>query len=178
MEYSLLWSCLWWFKDEEFQAIHNIMKLWMNVTKVVYDGSKMKNFKQFTTISLSRSLINALSMMVQRWRISSNSQPCSWACRPRSRCLWWFKDEEFQAIHNDIWDSVERSSVVYDGSKMKNFKQFTTCNALREKQGRLSMMVQRWRISSNSQRYSPGAEPWSRCLWWFKDEEFQAIHNE
>ena len=117
----------------------------------VYDGSKMKNFKQFTTRTRCRYTILAVFMMVQRWRISSNSQqplPTSLKCW---RCLWWFKDEEFQAIHNWSGRHAGMTLGVYDGSKMKNFKQFTT-----------------------NQAFVP--RTW-RCLWWFKDEEFQAIHN-
>ena len=116
-------------------------------------------------------------MMVQRWRISSNSQPADIQSADDHRCLWWFKDEEFQAIHNSTFLRVGEETGVYDGSKMKNFKQFTTGWKPISHAPQVFMMVQRWRISSNSQR---GRHPelggrW--CLWWFKDEEFQAIHN-
>ena len=40
----------------------------------VYDGSKIKNFKQFTTGRLEYASTATVSMMVQRLRISSNSQ--------------------------------------------------------------------------------------------------------
>ncbi len=143
----------------------------------VYDGSKMKNFKQFTT-ELKTLIINLMmSMMVQRWRISSNSQPIILMSPPPDGCLWWFKDEEFQAIHN-IWKLVVLQLIdVYDGSKMKNFKQFTTLWGSVVESSVMSMMVQRWRISSNSQLIDWTMSAWLRCLWWFKDEEFQAIHN-
>ena len=91
----------------------------------VYDGSKMKNFKQFTTSSVS-------------WPAAI-------------RCLWWFKDEEFQAIHNSVLLCESSDGGVYDGSKMKNFKQFTTREIESISTRPVSMMVQRWRISSNSQ---------------------------
>ena len=123
---NLFWRCLWWFKDEEFQAIHN---LWCHKTNNhlgVYDGSKMKNFKQFTTFVASFQLWRPVFMMVQRWRISSNSQQTNHLDLGIERCLWWFKDEEFQAIHNGRM-IISRMCMVF-------------------------MMVQRWRISSNSQR--------------------------
>ena len=171
-----LYGCLWWFKDEEFQAIHNnnllpilasavfmMVQRWrissnsQQGLKVgtgrggVYDGSKMKNFKQFTTRVMLR-------------------KRGFW-------CLWWFKDEEFQAIHNRHGRTSTGWCGVYDGSKMKNFKQFTTGAARHPRPPWVFMMVQRWRISSNSQPASRCRRRASGCLWWFKDEEFQAIHN-
>ena len=146
-----LWGCLWWFKDEEFQAIHN-------------------------DIIISRKRAK-LSMMVQRWRISSNSQPVLGDGSALHGCLWWFKDEEFQAIHNLFNRLSITFIVVYDGSKMKNFKQFTTFMFVSIEVTALSMMVQRWRISSNSQQKKEKETEAEGCLWWFKDEEFQAIHN-
>ena len=144
--------CLWWFKDEEFQAIHNeFAELFANIIGV-YDGSKMKNFKQFTTTWSTTASDALVFMMVQRWRISSNSQQGGEVRFVDPGCLWWFKDEEFQAIHNHMACPAHDSRGVYDGSKMKNFKQFTTMEKFA------------WRDK--------------RCLWWFKDEEFQAIHNE
>ena len=220
--------CLWWFKDEEFQAIHNKCTYTGKDNTVVYDGSKMKNFKQFTTRSSQITVASKLSMMVQRWRISSNSQHQYNLREELASCLWWFKDEEFQAIHNRVLILMNIILVVYDGSKMKNFKQFTTVADLKDEYNLLSMMVQRWRISSNSQRVckkdiikwvvydgskmknfkqfttinsniqykwllSMMVQRWRIssnsqqvvkplfcdvcCLWWFKDEEFQAIHN-
>ena len=170
-------GCLWWFKDEEFQAIHNHIREAKAREQVVYDGSKMKNFKQFTTgVRLWRSS-QKLSMMVQRWRISSNSQLINEQINCHLGCLWWFKDEEFQAIHNVMTPLETRRLVVYDGSKMKNFKQFTTLSNKSKNVFRLSMMVQRWRISSNSQLTTNVSRVCTSCLWWFKDEEFQAIHN-
>ena len=115
-----LYCCLWWFKDEEFQAIHNGLPLCNKTNRAVYDGSKMKNFKQFTTGVLGKLYPAVLFMMVQRWRISSNSQRVISIILSYMRCLWWFKDEEFQAIHNLIPMRFASSSAVYDGSKMKN----------------------------------------------------------
>ncbi len=138
----------------------------------------MKNFKQFTTIYHFKIGQEPLSMMVQRWRISSNSQLITWPVAPIRRCLWWFKNEEFQAIHNTLFDVTALHVVVYDGSKMKNFKQFTTIVPRRGAQRLLSMMVQKWRISSNSQQVQECLGRSPSCLWWFKDEEFQAIHNK
>ena len=144
-------GCLWWFKDEEFQAIHNVFSL--------------------------SAWFFLVFMMVQRWRISSNSQHF-WFLAPLSLgCLWWFKDEEFQAIHNVGLGFCERGMGVYDGSKMKNFKQFTTTFSRAITSAMVFMMVQRWRISSNSQPLWLLRKMTKRCLWWFKDEEFQAIHN-
>ncbi len=147
--------CLWWFKNEEFQAIHNKSRNASGAVPVVYDGSKMKNFKQFTTSILIILIPEKLSMMVQRWRISCNSQQLNLVGCFVPGCLWWFKDEEFQAIHNTMFGLTHTNTVVYDGSKMKNFKQFTTVMAGDMKVYLLSMMVQRWRISSNSQRADP-----------------------
>ena len=143
--------CLWWFKDEEFQAIHNSRCACKPCRSGVYDGSKMKNFKQFTTHCWCWRFICWVSMMVQRWRISSNSQQRVADIVVEGGCLWWFKDEEFQAIHNAL--AIQRVVDV------------------------VSMMVQRWRISSNSQPLLTAGGGCRWCLWWFKDEEFQAIHN-
>ena len=221
-------GCLWWFKDEEFQAIHNRSGCDSRRTYGVYDGSKMKNFKQFTTIFGWNIYVRSVFMMVQRWRISSNSQHLNgrisgapgvydgskmknfkqfttklskyalplwvfmmvqrWRISSNSqrppgylrvceRCLWWFKDEEFQAIHNKRRNRNKMKRGVYDGSKMKNFKQFTTDCCCNFRETLVFMMVQRWRISSNSQQSSSVRCSGSWCLWWFKDEEFQAIHN-
>ena len=137
----------------------------------------MKNFKQFTTPVLGSTLSFGVFMMVQRWRISSNSQPTRPSNRCFPRCLWWFKDEEFQAIHNWLHCVTSTITGVYDGSKMKNFKQFTTGGCHGGHVDGVFMMVQRWRISSNSQPSSLQYASNIGCLWWFKDEEFQAIHN-
>ena len=145
-------GCLWWFKDEEFQAIHNWMLTWRWKTLDVYDGSKTKNFKQFTTVIQVDALCTLMFMMVQRRRISSNSQPHRVIFNRFCWCLWWFKDEEFQAIHNATLLSVVQAMDVYDGSKTKNFKQFTTTFASVNSTPTMFMMVQRRRISSNSQR--------------------------
>ena len=171
------WRCLWWFKDEEFQAIHNTWAWTSSASWGVYDGSKMKNFKQFTTCSLYPLHISMVFMMVQRWRISSNSQLHQFLQGKWDWCLWWFKDEEFQAIHNYRVKVTCDQWGVYDGSKMKNFKQFTTTRAWLAGSQQVFMMVQRWRISSNSQPRQGRKAGWTWCLWWFKDEEFQAIHN-
>ena len=137
----------------------------------------MKNFKQFTTCWLNMSRRKEVFMMVQRWRISSNSQPKTKDNAKSNRCLWWFKDEEFQAIHNCKKTMNTTVAGVYDGSKMKNFKQFTTTDNGGRTDQLVFMMVQRWRISSNSQPLLLTSFSNPRCLWWFKDEEFQAIHN-
>ena len=150
------WWCLWWFKDEEFQAIHNTTIELLKLNIGVYDGSKMKNFKQFTTRTPVLWHALPVFMMVQRWRISSNSQLLHCLGVSKDRCLWWFKDEEFQAIHNT--EHLEWYFVpgVYDGSKMKNFKQFTTAKGHDSHMRMVFMMVQRWRISSNSQPFYSG----------------------
>ena len=137
----------------------------------------MKNFKQFTTPTWKYQKSSTVFMMVQRWRISSNSQPGLVYQGNELRCLWWFKDEEFQAIHNKIATFNFPRSGVYDGSKMKNFKQFTTASTMQKVAALVFMMVQRWRISSNSQPHRLMIASFIGCLWWFKDEEFQAIHN-
>ena len=110
-------GCLWWSKDKEFQAIHNGLNNYLKATGGVYDGPKIKNFKQFTTEGLRY--------------------------RDMSRCLWWSKDKEFQAIHNQPAIAQSVPGGVYDGPKIKNFKQFTTYTLFYIFAKEVSMMVQR-----------------------------------
>ena len=96
------WCCCWYYKGTNFQANHNAP--FGNVVQhaVVADTTKVRIFKQITT-----------KMMRFLRRIS---------------CCWYYKGTNFQANHNITSRQSLLPFVVADTTKVRIFKQITTCS--------------------------------------------------
>ena len=66
-------------------------------------------------------------------------------------CLWFHKDTNLKAIHNEEENNLHELEGVYGSTKILIWKQFTTTGA---------MVI----------------APWG-CLWFHKDTNLKAIHN-
>ena len=91
----------------------------------MFDTTKIEIFKQITTPALSA--FNQIG------------------------CVWYHKDRNFQANHNQLMYVLMISQVVFDTTKIEIFKQITTKVLV------ISVI--------------------SGCVWYHKDRNFQANHN-
>ena len=124
VEFALL-GCCWYHKGTNFQANHNLVAALMKWKRVVADTTKVRIFKQITTVK-------------RRYR----SEKC---------CCWYHKGTNFQANHNMLYHPQPGVKVVADTTKVRIFKQITTTlkgvNSPRE----LLLIPQRYEFSSKSQ---------------------------
>ena len=67
-------SCCWYHKGTNFQANHNICTQIMVLITVVADTTKVRIFKQITTLRLHSLLYYLLLLIPQRYEFSSKSQ--------------------------------------------------------------------------------------------------------
>ena len=148
----------------------------MGALCVVADTTKVRIFKQITTIPRHCTCCVWLLLIPQRYEFSSKSQPYRYVGIRQYRCCWYHKGTNFQANHNRkrnatkwsvlllIPQRYEFSSksqlqkaikgdvfVVADTTKVRIFKQITT---------------------SNDVEYSGIS-----CCWYHKGTNFQANHN-
>ena len=93
-------SCYWYHKGKTFQANHNLFLNIQILSFVVIDTTKVRLFKQITTVWKSSTLIGC--------------------------CYWYHKGKTFQANHNTGKDLILGSFVVIDTTKVRLFKQITT----------------------------------------------------
>ena len=92
--------CYWYHKGKTFQANHNLKKRFCCSSSVVIDTTKVRLFKQITTITI-----------IENQLIS---------------CYWYHKGKTFQANHNQILYLLWVWKVVIDTTKVRLFKQITT----------------------------------------------------
>ena len=118
---------------------------------VVADTTKVRIFKQITTIQQNRCNIYALLLIPQRYEFSSKSQQDSIYLRPVDGCCWYHKGTNFQANHN---------RAQFDKLKQE-----------------LLLIPQRYEFSSKSQPLVNDSKPVERCCWYHKGTNFQANHN-
>ena len=97
---TLVISCYWYHKGKTFQANHNWRKYYLRKQRVVIDTTKVRLFKQITTVP----------PLVKRI-----------LC-----CYWYHKGKTFQANHNATLLPAPRYVVVIDTTKVRLFKQITT----------------------------------------------------
>ena len=170
-------SCLCYYKDTHFEAIHNEPKVEKTDKKVVYATTKIHILKQFTTLEREAIVLNLLFMLLQRYTFWSNSQPSRFWMREEERCLCYYKDTHFEAIHNQGLGYYSRARVVYATTKIHILKQFTTLFVDCISTSMLFMLLQRYTFWSNSQLFGTVNLVESGCLCYYKDTHFEAIHN-
>ena len=123
----------------------------ISIRKVVADTTKVRIFKQITTLSNPPHARSELLLIPQRYEFSSKSQLVEvnlsalvvvadttkvrifkqittvWRITlKKKRCCWYHKGTNFQANHNIIQPSQHQLSVVADTTKVRIFKQITT----------------------------------------------------
>ena len=95
-------SCCWYHKGTNFQANHNTSFLQPRYERVVADTTKVRIFKQITTISYDKGFVDELLLIPQRYEFSSKSQQVLHPMLQVPRCCWYHKGTNFQANHNTM----------------------------------------------------------------------------
>ena len=145
-------GCCWYHKGTNFQANHNKIKTIAILSLVVADTTKVRIFKQITTLT-SQLLIQMLLLLIpQRYEFSSKSQPNVNRTFNGNRCCWYHKGTNFQANHNNDKKAKYNAIVVADTTKVRIFKQITTYTFETDFVSALLLIPQRYEFSSKSQR--------------------------
>ena len=95
-----LYCCFLCVKDTKMKAIHNERKSTSQGTTVVFYASKIRKWKPFTTMRLSKSHAYKLFSMRQRYENESHSQPGCCLAVLGFCCFLCVKDTKMKAIHN------------------------------------------------------------------------------
>ena len=143
--------CCWYHKGTNFQANHNYLAQMVISALVVADTTKVRIFKQITTIK------------------QNVSTPSS--------CCWYHKGTNFQANHNYVSIHFITLMVVADTTKVRIFKQITTMKDISNCVLTLLLIPQRYEFSSKSQLASSQKRYSLCCCWYHKGTNFQANHN-
>ena len=144
-------SCCWYHKGTNFQANHNICWSCTRQSCVVADTTKVRIFKQITTLlgCVFASLL--LLLIPQRYEFSSKSQLDTREAVRYFCCCWYHKGTNFQANHNP-WAFL----III---------------------GLLLLIPQRYEFSSKSQPFQADKFGFLSCCWYHKGTNFQANHN-
>ena len=127
------------------------MKIVKILFSVVADTTKVRIFKQITTVKEHGIIMCMLLLIPQRYEFSSKSQLQETISSSPHCCCWYHKGTNFQANHNKLALTISKLAVVADTTKVRIFKQITTRTADREYQ--------------------------TSCCWYHKGTNFQANHN-
>ena len=149
---TTLLCCCWYHKGTNFQANHNRSWLFPWCRKVVADTTKVRIFKQITTILCFTWISIGLLLIPQRYEFSSKSQ------------------------HKEQKDILY--CVVADTTKVRIFKQITTKTINSRQVIKLLLIPQRYEFSSKSQPLRLCIVTLHCCCWYHKGTNFQANHNE
>ena len=119
---------------------------------VVVATTKVRIFKQITTVSSVTFSISALLLLPQRYVFSSKSQPGAIESAARTGCCCYHKGTYFQANHNGFSNVTCFPLVVVATTKVRIFKQITTGGGAAVFGFGLLLLPQRYVFSSKSQR--------------------------
>ena len=92
--------CCWYHKGTNFQANHNCGQRLAIIMSVVVDTTKVRIFKQITTLLRRNAFRHVLLLIPQRYEFSSKSQRSMVICSQPHSCCWYHKGTNFQANHN------------------------------------------------------------------------------
>ena len=123
--YDVSIYCACYCKDTHFEAIHNSVAVDTVAYHIVLATAKIHILKQFTTVSLSVSLV--------------------------LYCACYCKDTHFEAIHNPQSIFGTKMLIVLATAKIHILKQFTTPIRRLSQRFRLCLLLQRYTFWSNSQ---------------------------
>ena len=118
--------CCCYHKGTYFQANHNRCVSPSLIVHVVVATTKVRIFKQITTILPTVYPSEVLLLLPQRYVFSSKSQPIKAAKSIRMRCCCYHKGTYFQANHNRENCIKFGIPVVVATTKVRIFKQITT----------------------------------------------------
>ena len=138
-------------KDTILKAIHNKTNGMQWRCLAVFRTSKIRFWKQFTTIF--------------------------WRLRPKSRCVSDVKDTILKAIHNVCAFTHPRFYAVFRTSKIRFWKQFTTPICSHSYSVLLCFGRQRYDFESNSQQVWSRFVLCPGCVSDVKDTILKAIHD-
>ena len=144
-------SCCWYYKGTNFQANHNYKVSYNVATLVVADTTKVRIFKQITTLPWWYVKRGWLLLILQRYEFSSKSQHAASTSPAGASCCWYYKGTNFQANHN-CFVKVRLNLT-------------------------LLLILQRYEFSSKSQLSGQYVSTSVRCCWYYKGTNFQANHN-
>ena len=144
--------CCWYCKSTKSQANHNSLKAMVKHSTVVAGTAKVRNLKQITTEVHRQESTRVLLLVLQKYEISSKSQPQSAAQSAPPCCCWYCKSTKSQANHNLRICFLVMYIVVAGTAKVRNLKQITTVDMLLKKYQLLLLVLQKYEISSKSQQ--------------------------
>ena len=171
-------SCCCYHKGTYFQANHNNYESSNCSRYVVVATTKVRIFKQITTIWQSIILLLALLLLPQRYVFSSKSQRLVMYCMCTCCCCCYHKGTYFQANHNIRLFIFAYSLVVVATTKVRIFKQITTRLQSLCSFPRLLLLPQRYVFSSKSQHILTIRCIMFSCCCYHKGTYFQANHNK
>ena len=118
--------CCCYHKGTYFQANHNENLTYCTTHCVVVATTKVRIFKQITTVLFA--LINCLVLLLlpQRYVFSSKSQRKNFSNNLSNSCCCYHKGTYFQANHNCFGTVLICFLVVVATTKVRIFKQITT----------------------------------------------------
>ena len=161
----------------EISSKSQLMRCTSRLKSVVAGTAKVRNLKQITTCFYFCKSTSMLLLVLQKYEISSKSQPNPIVFVEKLSCCWYCKSTKSQANHNQIRQIPCRLRVVAGTAKVRNLKQITTVGTLGIYSNLLLLVLQKYEISSKSQRYTPRTLRTSRCCWYCKSTKSQANHN-
>ena len=97
---AIMLRCCWYHKGTNFQANHNRAAPRCQKVRVVADTTKVRIFKQITTVLPDSNSQRELLLIPQRYEFSSKSQRSLKISNSLKRCCWYHKGTNFQANHN------------------------------------------------------------------------------
>ena len=148
---SMTVGCLYYCKDTLFEAIHNFILKYPQLSYVVCITAKIHFLKQFTTMSKRSTAQSLLFVLLQRYTFWSNSQLELAVILCVMSCLYYCKDTLFEAIHNWYITFADTIIVVCITAKIHFLKQFTTRIPQTSFLRMLFVLLQRYTFWSNSQ---------------------------
>ena len=170
-------SCYCYHKGTYFQANHNSDLLYSNRYNVVIATTKVRIFKQITTVRSVLFLSTKLLLLPQRYVFSSKSQLLCASSGVKSGCYCYHKGTYFQANHNLAYGNYCAAWVVIATTKVRIFKQITTRYESLEGSYGLLLLPQRYVFSSKSQPSNRRSVFKLSCYCYHKGTYFQANHN-
>ena len=194
--------CCCYHKGTYFQANHNIVLILLLVTVVVVATTKVRIFKQITTLIRCEVAYLWLLLLPQRYVFSSKSQLFLFGCNSfivvvattkvrifkqittayiaihfLTSCCCYHKGTYFQANHNTSTSVPSSPIVVVATTKVRIFKQITTCCCYLSLLPMLLLLPQRYVFSSKSQISLISVVALLGCCCYHKGTYFQANHN-
>ena len=175
--YSIHQSCCCYHKGTYFQANHNLSGWRLLALYVVVATTKVRIFKQITTMVMVTGKILLLLLLPQRYVFSSKSQHDAVSKSEPPSCCCYHKGTYFQANHNPIPLNLSRIHVVVATTKVRIFKQITTKEVDEDLLPLLLLLPQRYVFSSKSQHVLVNGRIKIGCCCYHKGTYFQANHN-